>query len=89
MEPKEIKDIAEILAKGVNGEIPNLKEEEAAAFEKKAIEIISNTSNDMVIAKLSPITNMNILKMNIHFFDNLPKIWGCIQNAAEISVREV
>lgn len=89
MEPKEIKDIVEILVKGVNGEIPNLKEEEAVAFEKKAIEIISNTSNDMVIAKLSPITNMNILKMNIHFFDNLPKIWGCIQNAAEISVREV
>lgn len=89
MEPKEIKDIVEILVKGVNGEIPNLKEEEASAFEKKAIEVISNTSNDMVIAKLSPITNMNILKMNIHFFDNLPKIWGCIQNAAEISVREV
>lgn len=89
MEPKEIKDIVEILVKGVNGEIPNLKEEEAVAFEKKAIEVISNTSNDMVIAKLSPITSMNILKMNIHFFDNLPKIWGCIQNAAEISVREV
>jgi hypothetical protein len=88
MEPKEIKEIVDVLIKGANGEIPNFKEEEAIAFEKKAIEIISQTSNDLIIAKLSPITNMNILRMNVHFFDNLPKIWGCIQNAAEISVRE-
>jgi hypothetical protein len=88
MEPKEIKEIVDVLIKGANGEIPNLKEEEAIAFEKKAIEIISKTSNDLIIAKLSPITNMNILRMNVHFFDNLPKIWSCIQNAAEISVRE-
>lgn len=88
MEPKEIKEIVDVLIKGANGEIPNFKEEEAIAFEKKAIEIISQTSNDLIIAKLSPITNMNILRMNVHFFDNLPKIWGCIQNAAEFSVRE-
>lgn len=88
MEPKEIKEIVDVLIKGANGEIPNFKEEEAVAFEKKAIEIISQTSNDLIIAKLSPITNMNILRINVHFFDNLPKIWGCIQNAAEISVRE-
>lgn len=88
MEPKEIKEIVDVLIKGANGEIPNFKEEEAVAFEKKAIEVISQTSNDLIIAKLSPITNMNILRMNVHFFDNLPKIWGCIQNAAEISVRE-
>jgi hypothetical protein len=88
MEPKEIKEIVDVLIKGANGEIPNFKEEEAIAFEKKAIEIISQTSNDLVIAKFAPIMNMNILALNIHFFDNLPKIWGCIQNAAEISVRE-
>jgi hypothetical protein len=89
MEPKEIKDIVEILVKGANGEIPNLKEDEAAAFEAKALKVVSESSNDLVIAKFSPITNMNILKMNVHFFDNLPKIWRCIQNVAEISAREV
>jgi len=88
MEPKEIKEIVDVLIKGANGEIPNLKEEEALDFEAKALKIISQTSNDLIIAKLSPITNMNILRMNVHFFDNLPKIWSCIQNAAEISVRE-
>ena len=88
MEPKEIKEVAELLIKGAKGEIPNLKEEEAIEFEAKALKIISDTSNDLVIAKFAPIMNMNILALNIHFFDNLPRIWGCIQNAAEISVRE-
>ena len=45
-------------------------------------------NNDLIIEKLSPITNMNILRMNVHFFDNLPKVWRLIQNAAEVSVRE-
>lgn len=88
MEPKEIKEVAELLIKGAKGEIPNLKEEEAIEFETKALKIISDTSNDLVIAKFAPIMNMNILALNVHFFDNLPRIWGCIQNAAEISVRE-
>lgn len=87
MEPKEIKEVVDVLIKGANGEIPNFKEE-AVAFEKKAIEVISKISNDLIIEKLSPITNMNILRMNVHFFDNLPKVWRLIQNAAEVSVRE-
>lgn len=88
MEPKEIREVADLILKGAKGEIPNLKEEEALDFEAKALKIISETSNDLVIAKFAPIMNMDILALNIHFFDNLPKIWGCIQNAAEISVRE-
>ena len=88
MEPKEIKEVVDVLIKGANGKIPNFKEEEAITFEKKAIEVISQTNNDLIIEKLSPITNMNILRMNVHFFDNLPKVWKLIQNAAEVSVRE-
>ena len=88
MEPKEIKEVVDLILKGAKGEIPNLKEEEALDFEAKALKIISETSNDLVIAKFAPIMNMDILALNIHFFDNLPKIWGCIQNATEISVRE-
>ena len=88
METKEIKEIVDVLIKGANGKIPNFKEEEAIAFEKKAIEVISQASNDLIIEKLSPITEMNIFKMNIHFFDNLPRIWRCIQNVAEVLVRE-
>ena len=89
MEPKEIKEIVDVLIKGANGKIPSFfKEEEAIAFDKKAVEVISQASNDLIIEKLSPITEMNIFEMDVHFFDNLPKIWGCIQNAAEISVRE-
>lgn len=88
MESKEIKEIVDVLIKGASGEISNFKEEEAVAFEKKAIEVISQASNDLIIEKLSPITKMNIFEMNVHFFDNLPKIWRCIQNAAEVSVRE-
>lgn len=88
MESKEIKEIVDVLIKGANGEIPNFKEEEAIAFEKKAIEVISQASNDLIIEKLSPITKMNIFKMNVHFFDNLPKVWRLIQNVAEVSVRE-
>ena len=88
MEPMEIKEVVDVLIKGANGKIPNFKEEEAITFEKKAIEVISQTNNDLIIEKLSPITNMNILRMNVHFFDNLPKVWRIIQNAAEVSVRE-
>ena len=88
MEPKEIKEVVDVLIKGANGKIPNFKEEEAVAFEKKAIEVISQANNDLIIEELSPITNMNILRMNAHFFDNLPKVWRLIQNAAEVSVRE-
>ena len=88
MEPMEIKEVVDVLIKGANGKIPNFKEEEAITFEKKAIEVISQTNNDLIIEKLSPITNMNILRMNVHFFDNLPKVWKLIQNAAEVSVRE-
>ena len=88
MEPMEIKEVVDVLIKGANGKIPNFKEEEAITFEKKAIEVISQTNNDLIIEKLSPITNMNILRMNVHFFDNLPKVWRLIQNAAEVSVRE-
>ena len=88
MEPMEIKEVVDVLIKGANGKIPNFKEEEAATFEKKAIEVISKASNDLIIEKLSPITKMNIFEMNVHFFDNLPKIWRCIQNVAEVSVRE-
>lgn len=67
MEPKEIKEVVDVLIKGANGKIPNFKEEEAITFEKKAIEVISQANNDLIIEKLSPITNMNILRMNAHF----------------------
>ena len=80
--------LIDFLIKGAEGKVPNLKEEEAAKFDTEAVKIISQSSNDLVIAKLAPISNMNILRMNIHFFDNLPKVFGCIQNATEISVRE-
>lgn len=88
MEPKELKEVTDIIIKGAKGEIPNFKEDEAAEFEAKAIKIISESSNDLVIAKLSPVMNMNILDLNVHFFDYLPRIWACIQNASEICVRE-
>ena len=41
MEPKEIREVVEVLVKGANGEIPNFKEEEALDFEAKALKIIS------------------------------------------------
>lgn len=88
MEPKELKEVVDVLIKGANGKIPNFKEEEAIAFEKKAIEVISQANNDLIIEKLSPITKTNIFEMNVHFFDNLPKVWRLIQNVAEVSVRE-
>lgn len=88
MEPKEIKEVTDFIVKGAEGKIANLTEDEAKEFEAKAIKIISEASNDLVIAKLSPIMNMDIIRMNIHFFDNLPKIWACVQNATEICVRE-
>lgn len=88
MEPKALRDITDFIIKGAEGKVKNLTEAEAADFEANAIEVLSEASNDLVIAKLSPIMNMNIITMNIHFFDNLPKIWACIQNATEICVRE-
>lgn len=88
MEPKDLKEVIDFLIKGAEGKVANLKEEEAKEFEERALKIISESSNDLVIAKFAPIMNMNIIRMNIHFFDNLPKIFNCIQNAAEICVRE-
>ena len=67
MEPKEIKEVADFIIKGAKGEIPNLKEEEALEFEAKALKIISETSNDLVIAKFAPIMNMNILMKRIFY----------------------
>lgn len=88
MEPMDLKETIDFLVKGAEGKVPNLTDEEAKEFEAKALKVIVESSNDLVKAKFAPIMNMNILRLNVHFFDNLPRIWGCIQNAAEIAVRE-
>lgn len=84
----DLKSLADFITNGAEGKTPYLKDEEAAKFEKTAIKIFSETSNDMIIAKLAKISNMNILNMNAHFFDNLPNTWQVIQNATEITVKD-
>lgn len=84
---KDLKTVADFLVKGAEGKVPNLTDDEAKEFDSKAVKVIVDSSNDLICAKFSPIMNMNILEMNIHFFDNLPKVFGCIQNAAEISLK--
>ena len=88
MEPMDLKSAIDFIVKGAEGKVSNLTDEEAKEFESQVLKLIVESSNDLVKAKFAHIMNMNILRMNIHFFDNLPRIWGCIQNAAEISVRE-
>lgn len=87
-ETKDLKTLIDYLIKGAEGKVANLSEEKAKKFEDEALKVINESSNDLAITEFTPIMEMNILKMNIHFFDNLPRIFNCIQNAAEISVRE-
>ena len=70
MEPKEIKEVVDVLIKGANGKIPNFKEEEAIAFEKKAIEVISQVNNDLIIADIYELGEEN-LKYGMYLFTDL------------------
>ena len=78
MEPMEIKEVVDVLIKGANGKIPNFKEEEAIAFEQKAIEVIRQANNDLIIENISPIIikittiNVNISSFFTSFYLPLP-----------------
>ena len=67
--------------------VKNLTDSEAAEFEKVAMKQFREASNDLVYAKLSPVSNMDVLKINIHFFDNLTNVFGAIQNLTEYFIK--
>ena len=84
---KNLNSTTDFIVKGAEGKVRNLTESEAADFEKVAMKQFREASNDSVYDKLSPVSNMDILKMNVHFFDNLPNVFGAIQNLTEYFVK--
>jgi len=84
---KDLKSTTDFIVKGAEGKVRNLTDSEAAEFEKVAMKQFREASNDLVYAKLSPVSNMDVLKINIHFFDNLPNVFGAIQNLTEYFIK--
>lgn len=84
---KDLKSVTDFINDGVEGKVPSLTEEEAAEFQAKALKVFNEASSDLIVAKTAKVAGMDILKMNIHFFDNIPSIWRIYQDAAEITVK--
>ena len=85
---KSLDTIVDFIVKGASGQIDNLSDEEAKEFENAVSKVVVNYPVETIISKFEPIMNMNILRMNIQFFDNLPNLFGYIQYATEICVKE-
>lgn len=85
---KSLKTLTEFIQKGAEGKIPNIPDEAAQEFEIAAIKLLEEASVDTVLAKTAKVAEMNILDLNIHFFDNIPKVWGVYQNATELSLKQ-
>lgn len=83
---KDLKSLTDFINKGAEGKV-KLTEAEALELDGAAIKAFKNASENDIIASVEKVANMNILKMNIHFFDNLPNIWAVYQNATEISAK--
>lgn len=84
---KNLKSLVDFINDGVEGKIENLSEDQAEKVESEAIHLFSKASNEEIIKLAEKIATMNILAMNIHFFDNLPNIWHILQNAAEVATK--
>lgn len=83
---KDLKSITDFINESVKGNFL-FTEEQAETFQTKALKVFNESNTDLIVAKTAKIANMNIFDMNIHFFDNLPKIWKIYQNATEITVK--
>lgn len=84
---KDLKSLTDFINKGAEGK-EKLTEAEALELDSAAVNVFKNANENDIIASVEKVANMNILKMNIHFFDNLPNIWAIYQNATEISTKE-
>ena len=84
---KNLKSLVDFINDGAEGKIENLSEDQAAKVESEATRLFSKASNEEIIKLTEKVATMNILTMNIHFFDNLPNIWSILQNATEITVK--
>lgn len=87
MEAKDLKSVVDFIIRGAEGKQANLSDEVAVKFDRDAAKLFVDTSLDLLTAKFAPIMNMDIRRLNIHFFDNLPYVWMSIQNTAEVKVR--
>lgn len=83
---KDLKSLTDFICKGAEGKV-NLTEDEAMELDKAVLNVFRAASDSDIIASVEKVANMDILRMNIHFFDHLPNVWGVYQNAAEISVK--
>lgn len=83
---KDLKSLTDFINKGAEGKV-KLTEAEALELDSAAINAFKNANENDIIASVEKVANMNILKMDIHFFDNLPNIWAVYQNATEISAK--
>lgn len=84
---KNLKSLVDFINDGIEGKIENLSEDQAEKVESEAIHLFSKASNEEIIKLTEKIATMNILVMNIHFFDNLPNIWHILQNATEVAAK--
>lgn len=68
-----------------------ITDEEALELDSRGFALIQEKGIDMIMAKASKISSLNILDKNVNFkvFENLPKIWFAYQNAAEAATKQV
>ena len=79
--------VVKFINDGAEGKVEALSDEEAIKFEGRVVELFSEAEDEKILNSLAKISEMNILKMNAHFFDNLPDIWAIIQNGIEIVAK--
>lgn len=83
---KDLKSLTDFITKGAEGK-ETITEAEAIELDEAALALFRNASDTEIVASVEKVANMDILRLNVHFFDNLPNIWSVYQNATEISVK--
>lgn len=67
-----------------------LPDDQALIIDEEGEKLIEAKGVDMIMAKASKISSLNILHKDVNFkiFENLPKVWSLYQNAAEASLKQ-